>query len=1451
MVTTLLLLFISIASFALVAPITGIMTVCMGTSTTLGDATAGGTWSSSNIAVATVDSIGSVTGISAGTVTITYTAGTFVTTTITVNPTPTAISGMNTLCVGSSIILTDTTSGGSWSISNPAVANLVSSGSTCTVTGDSAYHANIIYALGYGCSVSMTISVNALPTPIIGVSNLCNGTSAVLSDLAPGGTWSTGSAYFTVGSGSGNITGIAAGSGVVSYTLPTGCITTHPFTVLLAPGAISGSSSLCTGNTTNLTNPVGGGIWTSGSMAVAAIGSLSGVATGIAPGTDVITYTLGTGCSVTGIISVNPLPAPITGSTGLCAGAITTLSDASPGGTWSSSNVAIATIGATSGTATGLAIGSATVSYTVSTGCSSTTTINVYASPSVISGPTVACTGSTINLSDASSGGIWSSSNPLVAAAGSLSGVISGINTGTATITYTLGTGCTVSAIITVNASPNAFPLHGGGAYCAGDPGAIIGLDSSVVGINYQLFHAGTPVGSPVPGTGMPFDFGPQTITGAYTVVASNTAGCTRNMIGTANVTMNTLPGSFNVTVTGSSIFCAGSLGPQVNLSGSQLGVSYQLYNGSSVSGMPLPGTGSPLNFGYHAAAGTYTVLAINPTTTCQNNMAGSATLTVNPLPVHYPVTGGGGYCAGGAGVPVHLNGSQPGIYYLLKRNDIPTLLHLYGTGSALNFGFQTLGGTYSIAAADTSTGCSTNMTGSASVVVNPLPVIYTVTGGGSYCTGGTGVHITLSGSQTGIEYQLYHGGAPVGAEIAGTSSLIDFGPQTMPGYYTVVATNSATTCTKLMVDSGNINVYPLPAVHNVTGGGSYCGGGTGVHIGTDGSNIGVAYQLYKGVLAVGSLIAGTGAALDFGLQTATGTYTVVATNPGTSCSNNMALSATVSITAPVTPSVTMSVDPGDTVCSGTIVTYTAIPVNGGSSPVYQWTQNGIIVGSGSSKSLIPSEGDIIQVNFSSSAACALPATVNSSVTAHVITVPAITGTPATCLGNSTSLADTMAGGIWSTANPAVAIISTVGGATGVVTGISAGTVNMTYTIGMGCFAFVTVTVDALPLVTVSATAAACGGNYDLSAGGGTMFSWLPVTGLACSSCALTTANPSATTTYTVTVANAAGCTGAATVTVNGNRISGYISYSGIPSDIFKVWLIQFNPADSSIIALDSTLTCMDSGTPYYEFDGKPAGKYLVKAKLLGQIPGASGYIPTYSYSTPYWYAAASANHSSATDTLHISMVYGIVPAGPGFISGLISAGAGRGTSGDVPSQGMLVYLVDAISNFVLTYTYTDNAGAYSFSNIAEGNYLIYPENYSFTTIPSSVIMLSSTADSAAGVNFRQFNDSKVIRPVVVPSSVKEVKCVTGNGVIIFPNPTNGQVNIAWGQDNRGIANVTITGITGQSVYHTSINIDDVKYSGTSTVPVSTIDLTGYRSGVYILSVKGEQVNYSVKIVVK
>jgi len=103
----------------------------------------------------------------------------------------------------------------------------------------------------------------------------------------------------------------------------------------------------------------------------------------------------------------------------------------------------------------------------------------------------------------------------------------------------------------------------------------------------------------------------------------------------------------------------------------------------------------------------------------------------------------------------------------------------------------------------------------------------------------------------------------------------------------------------------------------------------------------------------------------------------------------------------PVSVTVAASANP---VCAGTPVTFTATPVNGGTTPTYQWYQGATPVGTNSATyTYTPVNGDAISVVLTSNETCksGSPATSNT-VTMVVNPLPAanaITGTAAICAG--------------------------------------------------------------------------------------------------------------------------------------------------------------------------------------------------------------------------------------------------------------------------------------------------------------------------------------------------------------------------------------------------------------------------------------------------------------------
>jgi hypothetical protein len=1017
------------------------------------------------------------------------------TTMVTVNPLPTAfiVTGGGRYCsggAGNQVLLNNSTAGVTYSLfRNGSFVSSITASASGFPVNFGFQTANGIYTVtaidGNGCSNNMlgtaTISIDLPPAPfsVTGGGASCSGGAGFPVGLSGSESginyqlWNGAAAIGSAMSGTSasfNFTGspfTSAGTYTVSASNPvTGCtsnmsgsavITVNPLPTIYT---VSGTGNSCAGGSgvaLTLSGSQAGtsyqlynssGIATGGAVLGTGIGTLSlGSITTAGTYTVVATSIAGCSSNMTGsaTVTINPLPIVynVTSSGGYCTGG-TGIPVHLDGFDFGAQTVA--------GVYTILAVNPTTGCSVNMTG-SHTITVNPPPNVHTLSGGGSYCFGgtgvSTINLDFADNINnyqLYRGATLVYSVTGTGAMLVFPAQTtaGTYSVVATnLTTGCSIAMLGTATVSilplPGTQTITGGASYCAGGTGVHIGLASSTTGIDYQLYNSGGAVSASYPGASSGLDFGVYTA-GTYSVIATNAVTACSTSIGNVTVVSNPLPTN-TFDVTGGGTYCAGAAGVPIGLSWSDLGINYQLYNGTTAIGPSIAGTGtSAINFGLQIMSGTYTVMATNATTGCSapilGTSSGSALVTVMAAPAIYTVTGTGSLCAGGAGIPLSLSWSDVGTTYQLYNGSTPVSA-MGGIGGALNFGSMTAPGTYTIVASDGGT-CTSTMAGTAVVTVNPLPVIsaitgtanvcpgatitlatttggglwtssdntiatvsasgvvtgvaaiggvasitysvtngfgcsafvtkaitvdplptiYTVFGGGSICTGSTaGFHIMLTNSDGGVDYQLYNGTTLV-STMSGIGMSLDFGLLTTGGTYTVNAINTSTGCSTNMASSATITVSPLPTVHTVTGGGSYCAGSSGVHIGLSGSDPSSSYTLYMGASAMSASVIGTGFGFDFGPFTTAGTYTVVATN-GAGCMSDMAGSAVVSITA------------------------------------------------------LPSPGSI-------------------------------SGPTNVCAGLTLSLAESVAGGVWSSANPAFA---TVGSSSGVVTGVSAGMVNISYTI--------------------------------------------------------------------------------------------------------------------------------------------------------------------------------------------------------------------------------------------------------------------------------------------------------------------------------------------------------------------------------------------------------------------
>ncbi len=976
------------------------------------------------------------------------------TATITVNPLPSSISGPTQVCVGGTITLTESSTGGTWTSGNTSIATI--DASTGVLSGISSGTASITYTLPTGCSTSSNVIVNTLPNLITGTLSACMGNTSILTDTATGGTWTSANlTVATIGSIDGTVTGISNGTSVITYFLPTGCQTTTIFTVNPLPAPITGTLHECVGFITLLADATTGGTWSTSNPSVAANAFVPGLISGVSSGTATITYTISsTGCIATAGFTVNPSPAPITGTLRICVGSTTTLSDATPGGVWSSNNLSVATVGSTTGVVTGSAPGTATISYSPAAGCPAIRLVTVFPIPVAIGGPTTVCTGSTITLTDGVIGGIWS--NPGFSGTcsiGSLSGLVTGVSAGSAVITYTLAAGCL--AYTNINVVPGPAPITGAVSICEGQATTLTDISS---GGTWTNSGTAVTIGS---SSGIVSGISAGTAIISYTIAN----GCT----GTYPFRVNPLPAA----ITGNNNVCVGRTTTQTDAT------TGGFWANGGASTIVTIGTGSGLITGI--SAGTLSITYTLPT-----GCSISRSFTVNPLPA--AITGTLAVCI----------------------------------GATTNLSSATIGGTWSnsgtAATVGGSSGIVTGVSAGTSIItytsvagcvntsiltINPLPP--TITGPTQVCIGSA---ITVTNSVTGGTWSTSSTNLSIGLS-SGTITGISAGT----GIITYKLATGCYTTRSILVNSlpariiGNTTLCQADTttLSDGTSSGTWSSSGfeavvdpsSGLVTALVAGTTMITYTLPTGCIRdtlirinpIPSAISGpTGVCLGFTASVFDVTPLGTWSNAGTTSFATISSSGVVTGLAVGTSIITYRLATGcltstifsiyplpstitgpSNVCERTTITL-GDTLAGGS-----WTSNDTAIAQADTLSGIITgihTGTTI-ITYTSANGC----TKTKSLTVILAPLP-ITAVPSVCTGSSISFTDSTLGGTWS--NTGSASVATMD-STGLVTGLSAGTISITYTINTGCFAFEDILITPRPSLITGTTTVCAGSSTPLS----------------------------------------------------------------------------------------------------------------------------------------------------------------------------------------------------------------------------------------------------------------------------------------------------------------------------------------------------------------------------------
>ena len=817
-----------------------------------------------------------------------------------------------------------------------------------------------------------------------------------------------------------------SGSGCSSYD--TGIVTINT-----GLSAITGPSSVCWGGTISLGNTTPSGTWSASNTTVATV-SPTGIVTGLSVGIDTIYYNV-TGCGAFQVVTVNPGPA-ISGPSNICVGNTISLTDPAGAGTWVSGTTSVATV-TSAGVVTGVSIGSSIITFTAtSTGCKDTAIVNtVNAAP--IGGSLIVCYGGGVTtLTNTVTGGTWSSGNPTVATVNASTGAVYGVAAGTANITYTLPSGCFVTAAVTVN--PPLAAITGPGTVC---PGSTISLAHVTSGGTWTSGATGTAT---VSGAGTTGTVG-GVAAGSAVITYATSVGCTVQR----TITVNALPAAID----GATSVCAN--GAVIILTDASTPGTFGTAGPSSIATVTSGGLVTGV------AAGSITVTYTAAGTGCSI----TAPITVNALPVAISGTTTT-VCA--AGSVITLTDGTPGGQWSSGDMSIATTDVASGAVYGVAAGIVPI--TYTVIA----TGCYI----SRSVTVLPIPAA--ITGAAAVCAGSTtpladattpGTWSVSAGgiatvSMAGVVRGLVAGNATVsytGSNGCSATQVFTVNPLPTPIVGTVSVCQLAVTTLSSIPAGGTWVSGDVTKATVSSGGGVYgiSGGTTPISYTTPAgcqtyttvtvNNIPAAisgndFVCFAGSTSLSDITAGgiwaTSNAAIASINTsgvvygiAAGIATISYITGANSCFATKLI--TVSPIAPPTVSITPST--GTTVCAGTPVTYVPTIVGGGTSPLYVWSVNNVILSGASSYTYTPADGDRVRVWILSSYACAVPDTSSAWLDMHVNPIV----TPAVSI--ATGMGDTVCNTMLTTLTP-----TPVGGGTApsyqwTVNGVPSG-VSPTYT---------------------------------------------------------------------------------------------------------------------------------------------------------------------------------------------------------------------------------------------------------------------------------------------------------------------------------------------------------------------------------------------------------------------
>lgn len=1046
---------------------------------------------------------------------------------VTVNPLPVADAGPDqTICEGSGVQIGGSPTGpagSSFQWNNTAsLSNATSANPTATPTVTTTYTVTVTDANSCTATDQVTVTVNTTPTADAGADQtICDGNPVQIGGTPTSTTvgatfsWNNGASLTSTSISNPVASPSVTTTYTVTVTHPNGCTNTDDVTISvngLPPVDAGTDQTICLGSTATLggspTGPAGSNyFWDNGATL-----SNNTVANPVASPTSTTTYSVtvtnANGCTGVDavIITVDPLPDADAGpdqilceGSSIAIGGSPTSSTAGASFAWDNAGTLSA-----SNIANPIANPTSTTTYTVTVthpnGCTQTDlmTITVNPAPAVDAGSDQSiCIGSTIQIGGAPTGPAgstfaWDNGGTLSSTTDP-NPIANPLVTTTYTVTVTDLNFCTSTDNVTISVNP--LPVADAGAdltICETESIAIGGSPTGPAGSTFNWDNAASLSSSSVANpTANP------TVTTTYSVTVTDVNGCTAvdDMILTVNPQPDADAGPDQSICNLQSVPIGGSPTSSV------AGASFAWDNGASLSSTSVANpTASP------TTTTTYTV-TVTHTNGCTNT--DQVTITVNPLPTADAGTDQT-ICIGSTAT---LGGSPTGPAGASFVWDNAATLSNANIANPVASPVVTT--TYTVTVTDGNSCTSTDQ-----VVITVVPVP----------DADAGPDQTICNLQS-----VQIGGSPT-STIAGASFLWDnaaslnnatiANPTANPGTtttYTVTVTHP-NGCTA--TDNVIVNVNPLPSAD--------AGIDQDICIGSSatigGSPTGPAGASFAWDNA--ATLSSASAANPTATPNVTTTYTVTVTD-GNLCTS------TDQVTITVNPLPTADAGADQTICEGTSATLGGSPT-GPAGSIFTWDNAATLSNANAANPVAsPTVTTLYTVTVVDVNSCVntdqVLITVDPAPDADAGPDQTICANENVIIGGAPTSSVSGASFLWD--NAASLSSATDPNPTASPTTTTTYTVTVTHPNGCTNIDDVTVTVNPLPLADAGPDQDLCIGSSLVIGGSptgpaGSTFAWDNTASLSSGTDPNPTANPSITTTYTVTVTDVLGCTNTDQVTI-------------------------------------------------------------------------------------------------------------------------------------------------------------------------------------------------------------------------------------------------------------------------------------------------------------------------------